>query len=90
MTKPRRHFAYEVLLFFPIQGTILLIEVGGVPMTQSNAKKKRLHLQRTSGKDGEKERQTSPFSTHERVTKTKKASIERTFTKYKKHNYFDI
>lgn len=58
-------------------------------MTQSNAKKKRLHLQRTSGKDVEKERQSSPFSTHERITKTKKASIERNFTKYKKHNHFE-
>lgn len=57
-------------------------------MAQSNAKKKRLHLKRTSGKDVEKERQLSPFSTHERVTKTKKESIERMFTKYKKHNHF--
>lgn len=58
-------------------------------MTQSNAKKKRLHLKRISGKDVEKERQTSPFSTHERVTKTRKETIERNFTKYKKHNHFD-
>ncbi|MFJ7737456.1 hypothetical protein ACIQ2D_14175 [Lysinibacillus sp. NPDC097287] len=58
-------------------------------MTQSNAKKKRLHLKRTRGMDVEKERQSSPFSTHERVTKTKKESIEQNFTKYKKHNHFD-
>lgn len=58
-------------------------------MTQSNAKKKRLYLKRTSGKDVEKERQSSPFSTHERVTKTKKERIEQNFTKYKKHNHLE-
>lgn len=58
-------------------------------MTQSNAKKKRLHLKRMSGKDVEKERQSSPFSTHERVTKTKKESMEQNFTKYKKHNHYE-
>lgn len=58
-------------------------------MTQSNAKKKRLHLKRTNEKDVEKKRQFSPFSTHERLTKTKKESIERNFTKYKKHNHSD-
>lgn len=58
-------------------------------MTHSDAKKKRLHLKRTSGKDVEKDRQISPFSTHERVTKTKKESIKHHFTKYKKHNHFE-
>ncbi|KOS63729.1 hypothetical protein FJQ98_13750 [Lysinibacillus agricola] len=56
-------------------------------MTQSKAKKKRMHVKRTKGKDVEKNRQVSPFSTHERVTKTKKESIEQKFTKYKKHNH---
>lgn len=58
-------------------------------MTKSNAKKKRLHLKRTNAKDVEKERQSSPFSTHERITKTKKESIERFMSKYKKHNRFE-
>lgn len=58
-------------------------------MSQSNAKKKRMHIKRTIGKDVEKERQSADFSTHERVTKTKKESVEQYFTKYKKHNHFD-
>lgn len=56
-------------------------------MTQSKAKKKRLYVKRTEGKDVEKNRQFSPFSTHERVTKTKKESLEQNFTKHKKHNH---
>ena len=67
----------------------MIIDIGGMFMTQSNAKKRRLHLKRTSGKDVEKERQSSPFSTHERVTKTKKESIEQSFSKYKKHNHVE-
>lgn len=58
-------------------------------MTQSGAKKKRMHVKRTKGKDVEKDRQSSPFSTHERVTKTKRASINRNFTKYKKQQHVD-
>lgn len=58
-------------------------------MSHSNAKKKRMHVKRTKGKDVEKNRQTPPFSTHERVTKTKKESIEHNFTKYKKHNHME-
>lgn len=58
-------------------------------MTNSKAKKKRMHVKRTKGKDVEKNRQISPFSTHERVTKTKKESIERNFTKHKKHNHIE-
>jgi hypothetical protein len=58
-------------------------------MTHSKAKKKRMHVKRTKGKDVEKYRQFSPFSTHERVTKTKKESIEQNFTKHKKHNHSD-
>ncbi|MGE7946342.1 hypothetical protein [Lysinibacillus sp. NPDC093688] len=56
-------------------------------MTHSKAKKKRMHVKRTKGKDVEKNRQSSPFSTHERVTKTKKESIEHIITKHKKHNH---
>lgn len=53
-------------------------------MSQSKAKKKRMHLKRTKGKNVEINRQSSPFSTHERVTKTKQETLERNFTKYKK------
>ncbi|MFJ7730791.1 hypothetical protein ACIQXF_02735 [Lysinibacillus sp. NPDC097231] len=53
-------------------------------MSQSRARKKRMHIKRTKGKDVEQNRQSSPFSTHERVTKTKRETIERNFTKYKK------
>lgn len=56
-------------------------------MTQSKAKKKRLYIKRTEGKDVEKNRQFSPFSTHERVTKTKKECLEQNFTKHRKHNH---
>ncbi|QDQ02876.1 hypothetical protein FOH38_21865 [Lysinibacillus fusiformis] len=58
-------------------------------MTQSDAKKKRMHVKRTKGKDVEKDRQSSPFSTHERVTKTRRESIDRNFTKYKKQQHVD-
>ncbi|MEQ6353229.1 hypothetical protein ABNX05_01205 [Lysinibacillus sp. M3] len=58
-------------------------------MTNSKAKKKRMHVKRTKGKDVEKNRQTSSFSTHERVTKTKKESIEQNLTKHKKHNHIE-
>ncbi|TQR36109.1 hypothetical protein C7Y47_07500 [Lysinibacillus sphaericus] len=56
-------------------------------MTQSKAKKKRSYIKRTEGKDVEKNRQFSPFSTYERVTKTKKESLEQNFTKHRKHNH---
>ncbi|MEY9970754.1 hypothetical protein ABH966_001118 [Lysinibacillus sp. RC46] len=58
-------------------------------MTNSKAKKKRMHIKRTKGKDVEKNRQSSPFSTHERVTKTKKENIEQNFTKHRKHNHVE-
>lgn len=76
--------------YFFVNSSILLRSiVGGVLMTKSNAKKKRLHLKRTNGKDVEKERQSPPFSTHVRLTKTKKESLERFMSKYEKHNHFD-
>ncbi|MFJ8461606.1 hypothetical protein ACIQ57_21135 [Lysinibacillus xylanilyticus] len=56
-------------------------------MTQSKAKKKRMHVKRTKGNDVEKNRQFSPFSTHERLTKTKKESIDQNYTKHRKPNH---
>lgn len=53
-------------------------------MSQSKAKKKRMHIQRTVGKDVEKNRQSISFSTHERLTKTKNEKLEHDYTKYKK------
>jgi len=53
-------------------------------MAQSKAKKKRTHIKRTVGKDVEKNRQSSSFSTHERTTKTKNEKMEHDFTKHKK------
>ncbi|MFF5816215.1 hypothetical protein ACM1TL_07030 [Lysinibacillus capsici] len=53
-------------------------------MSQSKAKKKRMHIKRTVGKDVEKNRQSISFSTHERLTKTKNEKLEHNYTKYKK------
>ncbi|WP_341302813.1 hypothetical protein MHB44_11040 [Lysinibacillus sp. FSL H8-0500] len=53
-------------------------------MSQSKAKKKRKHSKRISGKDVEKNRQSTLFSTHERITKTKDEQLEQDHTKYKK------
>ncbi|WP_196426626.1 hypothetical protein [Lysinibacillus cavernae] len=53
-------------------------------MSQSDAKKKRMHVKRTIGKDVEKNRQSSSFSTHERMTKTKNEQLEHHFSKHKK------
>ncbi|MGY4795962.1 hypothetical protein MHB40_12900 [Lysinibacillus sp. FSL K6-0057] len=53
-------------------------------VSQSNAKKKRMHIKRTVGKDVEKNRQSIAFSTHERLTKTKNEKLEHDYTKYKK------
>ncbi|WP_409369427.1 hypothetical protein [Lysinibacillus sp. 38-6] len=58
-------------------------------MALSKAKKKRMHLKRTQGKDVEKKRQTAPFSTHERVTKTKRATLEHNRTKHRKQPHGD-
>jgi len=51
-------------------------------MAQSRAKKKRMHIKRTVGKDVETNRQSNSFSTHERTTKTEK--LKHDFTKHKK------
>lgn len=48
-----------------------------------------MHLKRTQGKDVEKKRQTAPFSTHERVTKTKHATLEHNRTKHRKQPHGD-
>jgi len=53
-------------------------------MSQSKAKKKRMHIKRTVVKDVEKNRQSISFSTHERLTKTKNEKLEHDYTKYKK------
>ncbi len=53
-------------------------------MAQSRAKKKRMHIKRTAGKDVGKNRQSNSFSTHERTTKTKTEKLMHDFTKHKK------
>ncbi|MEK5232134.1 hypothetical protein MHB42_10210 [Lysinibacillus sp. FSL K6-0232] len=58
-------------------------------MSQSKAKKRRKHIKRTSGKDVEKHRQSTSFSTHERITKTKREQLEQGHTKYKKQYQHD-
>ena len=54
-------------------------------MAKSNAKKKRLHQLRTTGKDVSSMRNEVGFSTHVRVTKTKKEKLLHYNNKHKKH-----
>ena len=54
-------------------------------MSNSEARKKRIKLLRQQGKDVTEKRNTPPFSTHVRMTKTKKDTIEKEYTKHKKH-----
>ncbi|MGN7115544.1 hypothetical protein [Lysinibacillus odysseyi] len=54
-------------------------------MAKSEARKKRLKLLRQDGKDVAEKRGTSEFSTHVRMTKTKKETIDKEYRKYKKH-----
>ncbi|MEO4055119.1 hypothetical protein [Solibacillus sp. CAU 1738] len=54
-------------------------------MANSGAKKKRLAKLREEGKDMALQRGEVPFSTHERVTKTKQETIDNMYKKYKKH-----
>ncbi len=54
-------------------------------MAKSNAKKKRLHQLRTTGKDVSSMRNEVDFSTHVRVTKTKKEKLLHYNNKHKKH-----
>lgn len=58
---------------------------GGDHMAKSEAQKKRLTLLRQFGKDVAEKRGTSEFSTHVRMTKTKKETVDKEYRKYKKH-----
>jgi len=54
-------------------------------MSNSEARKKRMKLFRQQRKDVTEQRNTAPFSTHIRMTKTKKDTLEKEYEKYKKH-----
>lgn len=54
-------------------------------MSNSEARKKRIKLLRQQGKDVTEKRNATEFSTHVRMTKTKKDTIEKEYTKHKKH-----
>ena len=54
-------------------------------MSNSEARKKRIQFLRQQGKDVTEKRNTAPFSTHVRITKTKKDTIEKELKKHKKH-----
>jgi len=54
-------------------------------MAKSTAKRKREHQMRNLGKDATLGRNEIDFSTHVRITKTKKAKLQQQYTKYKKH-----
>ena len=54
-------------------------------MSNSEARKKRIKLLNQQGKDVTEKRNTAPFSTHVRMTKTKKDTLEKEYEKYKKH-----
>ena len=54
-------------------------------MAKSAAKRKRTHLLRNTGKDVTKLRNEIDFSTHVRMTKTKKDKLQHNENKYKKH-----
>lgn len=54
-------------------------------MSKSEAQKKRLKLLRQFGKDVSEKRSMTGFSTHVRMTKSKKESVDKEFKKYKKH-----
>ena len=54
-------------------------------MSKSEAQKKRLKLMRRLGKDVSEKRGTTSFSTHVRMTKSKKETEYKEYRKYKKH-----
>lgn len=54
-------------------------------MAKSEAQKKRLKLLRQFGKDVSEKRGTADFSTHVRMTKSKKEAADKEYKKYKKH-----
>ena len=54
-------------------------------MSNSEAKKKRIKLLRQQGKDVTEKRSTIEFSTHIRMTKTRKDTVDKAYKKHKKH-----
>jgi len=54
-------------------------------MAKSDARRKRDHLTRNLGKDVSLARNEVNFSTHVRMTKSKKEKLQQQYTKYKKH-----
>ncbi|SFQ03045.1 hypothetical protein SAMN05421670_0689 [Psychrobacillus psychrotolerans] len=54
-------------------------------MAKSTARRKRDHLIRNLGKDVSLARNEVNFSTHVRMTKSKKEKLQQQYTKYKKH-----
>lgn len=59
------------------------------PLSESKAKRKRKKLLRQKGLDVTTYRGTVSFSTHERKTKTKKETIEKSMKKHKKPLHID-
>ncbi|MDN4492581.1 hypothetical protein [Ureibacillus aquaedulcis] len=54
-------------------------------MANSQAKKKRLKQLREQGKDVTTQRSQLDFSTHVRMTKTKRESLDKRYKKHKRH-----
>ncbi|MFJ7826506.1 hypothetical protein [Psychrobacillus sp. NPDC096623] len=54
-------------------------------MAKSAAKRRREHLLRNLGKDVTIARNEVNFSTHVRMTKSKKEKLQQNYNKYKKH-----
>lgn len=54
-------------------------------MANSKAKKKRLKQLRELGKDVTMQRSQVDFSTHERMTKTKREVLNKQYKKHKRH-----
>lgn len=54
-------------------------------MAKSAAKRKRGHQLRNLGKDVTEARNIVDYSTHVRMTKTKKEKLQQSYSKYKKH-----
>ena len=54
-------------------------------MSNSEARKKRIKLLRQQGKDVTEKRNSAPFSTHVRMTKTRKDTVDKAYKKHKKH-----
>ena len=58
-------------------------------MSKSEVCKKRIKLLRQSGKEVAENRGTTAFSTHVRLTKSKKETLDNEFRKHKKHCEID-